>query len=70
MKREGEDQCLKVSDNGIGLPPGLDIGKAQSLGLRLVYFLARHQLRAEIEVKTDNGTEITFRFRDKNEKHG
>ena len=70
LKRDGEDQCLTVSDNGTGLPPGLDIGKVQSLGLRLVYFLAKHQLKAEIEVKTDAGTKITFRFHDKNEQHG
>ena len=65
MKRDSDGQVLTVSDNGIGLPPGLDIGKAQSLGLRLVYFLAKHQLKAEIDVKSDVGTEISFRFRDK-----
>ena len=64
LKRDGEDYCLTVSDNGIGLPPGFDIRTAQSLGLRLVYFLARHQLKARIELRTDAGSEITFRFSD------
>ena len=64
LKRDGEDYCLSVSDNGIGLPPGFDIRTAQSLGLRLVYFLARHQLKARIEVRTGVGTEIIFRFSD------
>jgi PAS domain S-box-containing protein len=62
LGREGEGYCLSVSDNGIGLPQGFDIRTAQSLGLRLVYFLARHQLKARIEVNTKSGTEITFRF--------
>ncbi|MGA2912581.1 MAG: PAS domain S-box protein [Methanoregula sp.] len=62
LEHEGEEYCLSVSDNGIGLPHGFDIRTAQSLGLRLVYFLARHQLKARIEVKTESGTEITFRF--------
>jgi two-component sensor histidine kinase len=62
LEDEGEDYCLSVSDNGIGLPHGFDIRTAQSLGLRLVYFLARHQLKARIELKTESGTEITFRF--------
>ncbi|MCK9592718.1 MAG: PAS domain S-box protein [Methanoregula sp.] len=62
LEHDGEDYCLSVSDNGTGLPQGFDIRTAQSLGLRLVYFLARHQLKARIEVKTECGTEITFRF--------
>ena len=62
LEHDGEDYCLSVSDNGIGLPRGFDIRTAQSLGLRLVYFLARHQLKARIELKTEGGTEITFRF--------
>ncbi len=62
LEREEKDYCLSVSDNGIGLPHGFDIRTTQSLGLRLVYFLARHQLKARIEVNTKAGTEITFRF--------
>jgi PAS domain S-box-containing protein len=62
LEHEGQDYCLSVSDNGIGLPHGFDIRTAQSLGLRLVYFLARHQLKAKIELKTEAGTGITFRF--------
>jgi two-component sensor histidine kinase len=54
---------MKVSDNGIGLPAGWDIKETQTLGLKLVNFLARHQLRAKIEINTDKGTEFVFRFR-------
>jgi PAS domain S-box-containing protein len=54
---------MKVSDNGIGLPVGWDIQETQTLGLKLVNFLARHQLRAKIEINRDKGTEFIFRFR-------
>ena len=65
LERDGGDYRLGVSDNGIGLPSGFNIRTAQSLGLRLVYFLARHQLKADIEVRTECGTEIVFRFSEK-----
>jgi two-component sensor histidine kinase len=53
---------LSVADNGRGLPGGFDPLATKSLGLRLVNFLARHQLRAEIEVRKDKGTEFIFRM--------
>jgi len=53
---------LAVSDNGIGLPAGIDPKTTQSLGLKLVYFLAKHQLRATIEIQRDQGTAFLFRF--------
>ena len=53
---------LTVADNGRGLPPEFDPLKTKSLGLKLVNFLARHQLRAEIGVRADKGTEFMFRL--------
>ena len=41
--------CLRVRDNGTGLPAGLDWRQADSLGLRLVQMLAG-QLHATVEV--------------------
>ena len=41
---------------------GLDIKTTKSLGLKLVNFLASHQLRAKLDINTDNGTEFAFRF--------
>jgi len=63
MLSEDGTYLLKVSDNGVGLPAGLDIKKTQTLGLKLVNFLAKHQLRAKIEINTDKGTEFVFRFK-------
>jgi two-component sensor histidine kinase len=55
---------LKIGDNGIGLPVEFDPLTAQSLGLKLVNFLAKHQLRAKVEVNTEKGMEFIFRFRE------
>ncbi|MCK9593877.1 MAG: hypothetical protein M0Q91_17895 [Methanoregula sp.] len=35
---------------------------ATSLGFKLVNFIARHQLKARIKVKTAKGTEYSIRF--------
>ena len=62
LTKEDGTYLLKISDNGVGLPKGLDIRTTKSLGLKLVNFLASHQLRAKIEVRTDRGTEFIFRL--------
>jgi two-component sensor histidine kinase len=54
---------LTVRDNGIGLPATFDPATAKSLGIKLVNFLAHHQLRAKIEVRVDKGTEFIFRLK-------
>ena len=59
---DGRD-VLRVADNGCGLHEGFDPFTTKSLGLKLVNFLARHQLRADIEVRMDKGTEFTFRLK-------
>ena len=43
---EDEKYILSVSDNGCGLPPDFNPLNAKTLGLKLVNFLARYQLRA------------------------
>lgn len=64
---QNEGTCiLTVRDNGIGLPENLDIATTKTLGLKLVSFLAKHQLGASIEAQSKDGAEFRFRFRDKN----
>ena len=53
---------LSVSDNGIGLPAGFDVTTTQSLGLKLVNFLAKHRLRSKVSVTIHDGTAYTIRF--------
>ncbi|MBV8708256.1 MAG: PAS domain S-box protein [Acidobacteriaceae bacterium] len=45
---------LRVEDDGIGLPSGLDIERTESLGLRLVQLLAQ-QLQAAVQAQTGTG---------------
>jgi predicted ATPase/two-component sensor histidine kinase len=61
--RLGEDGrlSLSVSDDGIGLPKGLDLANAPSLGLQLVHDLSL-QLNAELIVNRDSGTAFTISF--------
>jgi PAS domain S-box-containing protein len=49
---------LHVQDDGIGLPPSLDIARTESLGLRLVQLLAR-QLHAAVQAQTGAGLSLT-----------
>lgn len=50
---------LVIQDDGIGLPPDLNVKETKSLGLRLVSILSE-QLGADLEIERDGGT--TFRL--------
>jgi two-component sensor histidine kinase len=56
--------CLRVRDNGTGLPAGIDWRQADSLGLRLVQMLAG-QLHATVELCSGEGTEFVVTFNTK-----
>ena len=63
MKRGDEGSVtLTVKDDGQGLPVGLDIGRASTLGLKLVAGLARDQLDGTWSVESQGGTLHTVRF--------
>ena len=53
--------CLRVSDNGMGLPESVSIENAESLGLRLVAALTR-QLSGKLELHYVNPTEFIVTF--------
>jgi len=54
--------CLRVSDNGIGFPPGLDWRQTPSLGLHLVQLLIG-QLGGTANVRHQDGTEFQITFK-------
>ncbi|MDA8165518.1 MAG: sensor histidine kinase [Desulfobacteraceae bacterium] len=62
LKRNETGYLLRVADDGIGLPAGLDIRTADSVGLRLVVNLTEQQLQGHIAVSRVHGTafDITF----------
>jgi two-component sensor histidine kinase len=53
---------LQVADNGVGLPPDMDIFNTKSLGLQLVRSLVK-QLDATLDVKTSDRTGFLISFR-------
>jgi PAS domain S-box-containing protein len=60
----GHPQCsyeLTVRDDGVGLPPGMDVSATASLGLRLVHLLAA-QLRGTLNFESGEGTAATLSF--------
>jgi PAS domain S-box-containing protein len=59
LRREAEKIVLTVSDNGIGLPEGFEIGKTGTLGLQLVEMLTQ-QIEGELEI--EGGGRTVFRI--------
>lgn len=62
LHKEDGRYTLRVSDNGVGLPPELRWREARSLGLRLVNLWATHQLGGTISVEGPPGTTFTVTF--------
>ncbi|MFH1240881.1 MAG: sensor histidine kinase [Pseudomonadota bacterium] len=60
--------CIRVKDHGIGIPEEIDIDQTQSLGLKLTRNLVIHQLKGQMQVNRNNGTEVVVEFRPLKEK--
>ncbi len=52
---------LTVSDNGVGLPPGLNPAKTRSLGLKLVQILTR-QIGGTLTITNSSGAKFALAF--------
>ena len=59
--KEGDKIRLSVSDNGVGLPPGIDLSRSDTLGLKIVNALAT-QLAGTITVVREGGTAVAVVF--------
>ena len=55
---------LEVRDDGVGLPPGFEIGKMETLGLQLVAMMAE-QLDGTVEAGRNGGTVFRVVFRER-----
>lgn len=64
--KDGRLQLI-ISDNGIGLPEGIDIMKTGSLGLQLVETLVA-QLDGTLEIDRTSGTAFIIRFKENSVK--
>jgi len=57
----GSSLRLSVTDTGVGLPPDFDARRARSLGLQLVFNLAR-QLRGAVAIEPGPGARVVITF--------
>jgi two-component sensor histidine kinase len=55
--QSGGVTTIRISDDGVGLPPGWEDLQGRSLGLKLMRVLAE-QIEARLSYKSDNGTTI------------
>lgn len=63
--RKHNQYTMTVADNGIGLPPELDIDKTDTLGFRLINSLVG-QIEGEFIDNRNTGTEIIIKFQEDN----
>jgi two-component sensor histidine kinase/HAMP domain-containing protein len=66
MRRSGDLKSefeLLISDNGVGVPEGLDFKNTKTLGLYLVNTLVK-QLNGEVTLSRSKGTEFQIKFRE------
>ncbi|WP_254616717.1 AAA family ATPase [Burkholderia metallica] len=61
MASEGDGYRLSVTDDGIGLSPDFSLETAESLGLQLVFDLAR-QIHGSVEIRRSGGTAFDIHF--------
>ena len=63
LRREATGACsLRVEDNGVGIPPGLNLGRPKTLGLKLVRSLTE-QIRGSFQlVQANPGTAAQLQF--------
>ncbi len=62
MKGTKDNINITISDNGSGLPEGLDIHNPDSLGMQLVKILSK-QLNASIEYQSNGGSTFLVKFK-------
>lgn len=62
IRESGDKKYLfSVTDNGVGLPDGFDIGKVKSLGMKLMKGLS-DDIMAKFQIDNFSGTKISIEF--------
>ncbi|NYB52156.1 MAG: PAS domain S-box protein [Methanobacteriaceae archaeon] len=63
LDSDGEKYCLTISDDGVGIPPHINFGETETLGLQLVSTLV-NQLEGRVELSRNKGTKFRIFFRE------
>lgn len=59
---------LDISDNGVGLPKDMNLRDYKYTGMSTMFSLIEHQLRGEIEYRSDNGLHWSIKVDDSRNK--
>ena len=62
LSMKGNTIELQISDNGIGIPDGIDIMNMNTLGAQLLNGIVENQLGGTLELSTKGGVTCTIRF--------
>jgi two-component sensor histidine kinase len=64
FRDKDNDIHVLLSDNGKGVPQGLDLEKSQSMGLQTVFALIKDQMNGTVSYQTKNGLHWNFSIKD------
>ncbi len=64
LTNNGDEICVSVLDNGVGIPTGFDFKNHDSYGLNSIIMLSEHQLGGSITLNTENDTEFILKFKE------
>jgi len=64
LVNNGDEICISVTDNGVGIPAGFDIKNSNSYGLNAVVMLAEHQLGGSITMDDEGETKFVLKFKE------
>ncbi len=63
LRKSGENSIsLRIKDNGVGLPSGLNFEQSTTLGWKLMRHLVTDQLKGRLEITSNGGTEVRIEF--------